>query len=90
GDPGLMGIGWAMLRRDLMVVGSVVLIAAEARTRAKGLVVVQERIPAGAGEVTIILQGVQDIGGGGIGMLRWRPRRLKTPAGATPARRGKA
>ncbi|MCZ8440815.1 IclR family transcriptional regulator [Achromobacter xylosoxidans] len=89
-DPGLMGIGSAIFTPDQKVVGSLVFIAAEARTPAKRLVLLQERIQAAAAQVTQNLQGLQDNGAAAIGIMPSRPRRLKTPAGATPARRGKA
>ncbi|WYX19398.1 IclR family transcriptional regulator C-terminal domain-containing protein [Achromobacter xylosoxidans] len=89
-DPGLMGIGSAIFTPDQKVVGSLVFIAAEARTPAKRLALLQKRIQAAAAQVTQNLQGLQDNGAAAIGIMPSRPRRLKTPAGATPARRGKA
>lgn len=85
-----MGIGSAIFTPDQKVVGSLVFIAAEARTPAKRLALLQERIQAAAAQVTQNLQGLQDNGAAAIGIMPSRPRRLKTPAGATPAWRGKA
>jgi len=64
-----------------------VFIAAEARTPPDRLALLQSRIQTAASEVSQNLLGPQNNGAAAIGIMPSRPRRLKTPAGASPARR---
>ncbi|QVQ29380.1 IclR family transcriptional regulator [Achromobacter deleyi] len=85
-DRGLMGIGAAIFSPEQKVVGSLVFIAAEAHTSAERLDVLQARIQVAAAEVSQNLQAPQSNGAAAIGIMPSRPRRIKAPAGATPAR----
>ncbi|WP_041652995.1 IclR family transcriptional regulator [Achromobacter xylosoxidans] len=85
-DPGLIGIGSAIFSAEQKVVGSLVFIAAEARTSAERLEVLQARIQIAAAQVSRNLQAPQSNGAAAIGIMPSRPRRTKSPAGATPAR----
>lgn len=85
-DRGLMGIGAAIFSPEQKVVGSLVFIAAEAHTSAERLDVLQARIQVAAAEVSQNLQAPQSNGAAAIGIMPSRPRRIKAPAGAIPAR----
>ncbi|MBO1013400.1 helix-turn-helix domain-containing protein [Achromobacter sp. SD115] len=85
-DPGLIGIGSAIFSAEQKVVGSLVFIAAEARTSAERLEVLQARIQIAAAQVSRNLQAPQSNGAAAIGIMPSRPRRTKSPAAATPAR----
>ncbi|MGS1006485.1 IclR family transcriptional regulator [Achromobacter anxifer] len=85
-DRGLIGIGSAIFSAEQKVVGSLVFIAAEARTSAERLEVLQARIQIAAAQVSRNLQAPQSNGAAAIGIMPSRPRRIKTSAGATPAK----
>lgn len=85
-DRGLMGIGAAIFSPEQKVVGSLVFIAAEAHTSPDRLDVLQARIQVAAAQVSQNLQAPQSNGAAAIGIMPSRPRRIKAPAGATPAR----
>lgn len=85
-DRGLIGIGSAIFSAEQKVVGSLVFIAAEARTSAERLEVLQARIQVAAAQVSHNLQAPQSNGAAAIGIMPSRPRRIKTSAGATPAK----
>ncbi|MEN5063868.1 IclR family transcriptional regulator [Achromobacter aegrifaciens] len=86
-DPGLIGIGSAIFSAEQKVVGSLVFIAAEARTSAERLEVLQARIQIAAAQVSRNLQAPQSNGAAAIGIMPSRPRRIKTSAGgAAPAK----
>ncbi|MCW0209037.1 MAG: helix-turn-helix domain-containing protein [Achromobacter sp.] len=88
-DPGLIGIGSAIFSPEQKVVGSLVFIAAEARTSAERLEILRARIQVAAAEVSLNLQAPQSNGAAAIGIMPSRPRRLKAPAGTAPARQRK-
>ncbi|MCY1383247.1 hypothetical protein D9M69_713540 [compost metagenome] len=64
-------------------------IAAEARTTEERLEILQARIQVAAAQVSQNLQAPQSNGAAAIGIMPSRPRRLKAPAGVTPARQKK-
>lgn len=85
-DRGLMGIGAAIFSPEQKVVGSLVFIAAQAHTSPQRLEVLQARIQVAAAEVSQNLQAPQSNGTAAIGIMPSRPRRIRAPAGASPAR----
>lgn len=85
-DRGLMGIGAAIFSGEQKVVGSLVFIASEAHTSVARLDILQARIQVAAAEVSQNLQSPQSNGAAAIGIMPSRPRRIRAPAGAAPAR----
>ncbi|MGE8642640.1 MAG: IclR family transcriptional regulator [Achromobacter sp.] len=85
-DRGLMGIGAAIFSGEQKVVGSLVFIASQAHTSAERLDILQARIQVAAAEVSQNLQATQSNGAAAIGIMPSRPRRIRAPAGAAPAR----
>ncbi|NMK45620.1 IclR family transcriptional regulator C-terminal domain-containing protein [Achromobacter sp. Bel] len=85
-DRGLMGIGAAIFSAEQKVVGSLVFIASQAHTTAERLDILQARIQVAAAEVSRNLQAPQNNGAAAIGIMPSRPRRIRAPAGAAPAR----
>lgn len=85
-DRGLMGIGAAIFSGEQKVVGSLVFIASQAHTSAARLDILQARIQVAAAEVSQNLQSPQSNGAAAIGIMPSRPRRIRAPAGAAPAR----
>ncbi|WP_447918706.1 IclR family transcriptional regulator [Achromobacter aegrifaciens] len=82
-DRGLIGIGSAIFSAEQKVVGSLVFIAAEARTSAERLEILQTRIQVAAAQVSRNLQAPQSNGAAAIGIMPSRPRRIKTPRSKT-------